>query len=105
MSVLIKDMEMPKPKFADMETVYDAYVLVSPNGHAAIVVDNEDGLDSTEFSLVHVPKHGRLIDADALKSDGFHTLVCHTGKMPYEFTAMLIDDAPTIIKAEEENDI
>ena len=51
--------------------------------------------------LVSVPDHGRLIDADALKSDGFHTLVCYTGKMPYEYTAMLIDDVPTIIQAEE----
>ena len=66
MSVLICGMEMPKPKLADMATVYHAYVLVSPNGHAAIVVDNEDGLDSTEYSLVPVTPHGRLIDADAL---------------------------------------
>ena len=51
--------------------------------------------------LVPVPPHGRLIDADALKSDGFHMIVCYTGKMPYEYTAMLIDDAPTIIPAEE----
>lgn len=51
--------------------------------------------------LIELPPHGRLIDADALKSDGFYTIVCYTGKMPYEYTAMLIDDAPTIIPAEE----
>lgn len=49
---------------------------------------------------VPVPKHGKLIDADVLKSNGFYTLICYTGKMPYEYTAMLIDDAPTIIPAE-----
>lgn len=99
MGVYIKGMEMPKPKL--MATVYHAYVLVSPNGHASIVVDNEDGLNSTAYPLVPVPPHGRCIDADALKSKGFYTTVCYTGKMPYEYTAMLIDDAPTIIPAEE----
>ena len=63
MGVYIKGMEMPKPKLADMATIYNAYILVDPNGRAAIVVDNEDGLDSTEYSLVPVPPHGRLIDA------------------------------------------
>jgi hypothetical protein len=52
-----------------------------------------------EIIAVPVPPHGRLIDADALKSDGFNAVVCYTGKMPYEYTAMRIDDAPTIIPA------
>ena len=56
------NMEMPKPKLTDRVTVYNAYILVSPDGHAAIVVDNEDGLDSTEYPLVPVPEHGDLID-------------------------------------------
>lgn len=56
MGIYIPNMEMPKPKLAD--TVYDAYIIVSPNGHAAIVVDNEDGMDSTEYPLVPVPPHG-----------------------------------------------
>lgn len=64
--ILIRGMEMPKPKLADMVTVYDAYVLVRPNGRAVIVVDNEDGLDSTEYPLVPVPPHGRTIDVAAL---------------------------------------
>ena len=54
--------------------------------------------------LIPVPEHGRLIDADASKSDGFHTLVCYTGKMPYEYTAMLIDDVPTIIPADKDGE-
>lgn len=55
MGLYIPNMQMPKPKLAD--TVYDAYIIVSPNGHAAIVVDNEDGMDSTEYPLVPVPPH------------------------------------------------
>ena len=66
MSIYIKGMKMPKPKLTDMITIYNAYVLVSPNGHATIVVDNENGLDSTEYLLVSVPEHGDLIDRDAL---------------------------------------
>ena len=94
MSVLIRGMEMPKPKLADMATVYDAYILVRPNGHAAIVVDNEDGLDSKEYPLIPVPPHGRLIDGDAVvrKIESF----CGT-----HWTTMEIKRAPTIIPAEE----
>lgn len=65
MAILIKGMKMPKPKFADITTVYNAYVLVHPNGHAVIVVENEDGLDSTEYPLTPVPPHGDLIDQGA----------------------------------------
>ena len=105
MSILIKGMVMPKPKFADMATVYDAYVLISPNGHAAIVVDNEDGLDSTEYPLVPVPPHGRLIDADALKDIEFHGLQADK-KISYQMgwndaIATIAENATTIIPAEE----
>ena len=58
MGVYIKGMKMPKPKFADITTVYNAHVLVHPNGHAVIVVENEDGLDSTEYPLTPVPPQG-----------------------------------------------
>lgn len=64
MGLYIPNIEMPKPKLAD--TVYDAYIIVSPNGHAAIVVDNEDGMDSTEYPLVPVLPHGDSIDRAAL---------------------------------------
>jgi CBS domain-containing protein len=103
MSVLIRGMEMPKPKLTDPATVYYAYILVRANGHAVIVVDNEDGLDSTdstEYPLVHVPPHGRLIDADELM---LRVNMHGTNKF-----GMLDDDirefinaAPTIIEAEE----
>lgn len=93
MSVYIKGMEMPKPKFSDIATVYDAYVLVSLNGHATIVIDDEDGLDSKEYPLVHVPEHGRLIDADALLGTERET-----------FEDYHISEAPTIIPADNEGE-
>ena len=102
--VYIKGMEMPKPKLADMAIVYDAYILVSPNGHAAIVVDNEDGLDSTEYPLVPVPPHGRLGDLDELKERATKRLYASNhGSMAEAYYASiidLIDSAPTIIPAE-----
>ena len=104
MGVYIKGMEMPKPKLTDMATVYNAYVLVSPNGHATIVVDNDDGLDSTEYLLVSAPPHGRLIDADALcdllmnLADNEYTPKVFASYLSYE------ENAPTIIPASEDGD-
>lgn len=66
MSVYIRGMEMPKPKSTTMATIYGAYILVSPNGHTVIVVENEDELDTTKYPLIPIPSCGRLIDADAL---------------------------------------
>ena len=98
MAVLIKGMEMPKPKLADMATIYNAYILVDPNGCAAIVVDNEDGLDSTEYSLVPVPAHSRLIDADEFLKRAIGTK-CFRG----DYALMLeelVGESTTIIPAE-----
>lgn len=120
--ILIRGMEMPKPKFTDMATVYDAYILVSHNGHATIVVDNEDGLDSTAYPLVPVPEHGRLIDADAFsekiieiverqKYDDLYTKSLSVGEILREVVNELrgagldgFDNAPTIIRAEPEKE-
>ena len=116
MSVYIS-MEMPKPKLTDMATIYNAYILVSPDGHAAIVVDNEDGLDSTEYSLVPLPEHGRLIDADAFTDaidsiDWYHQApnkeMVH-GANPAEHQAWYkeqdifaaVENAPTVIPEDE----
>lgn len=98
MSIYIKGMKMPKPKLTDMVTVYDAYVLVSPNGYATIVVDNEDGLDSTEYLLIPIPEHGDLIDRDMLT---ISTAVPLDGK-PYQYVSINnIKAAPFIIPAEK----
>lgn len=107
MGVYIKGMEMPKPKFTDMAAVYCAYVLVRPNGHVAIVVDNEDGLDSTEYPLAHVPPHGRLIDADALMKEIQETCKrlygtddISTASQTLSAFKFYIGEAPTIIESE-----
>ena len=101
MAILIKGMKMPKPKFADITTVYNAHILVHPNGHAVIVVENEDGLDSTEYPLTPVPPHGDLIDRDVLKENG-ELVNEDMGLYSYQGIAMdSINFARVIIEAEE----
>ena len=53
--------------------------------------------------LVHVPPHGRLGDLDAL-ADKHRTMAYENGGRSYSFHTSAkawIDDAPTIIPAEE----
>ena len=101
MSAYIKGLEIPKPKFTDLTTIYDAYILVSPNGQAAIVVDNKDGLDSTEYSLISISPHGDLIDRDVLT---ISTAVPLDGK-PYQYVHIdNIKAAPVVIPAEEDEE-
>ena len=49
--------------------------------------------------LVEIPKHGRLIDADAIKRD----IDANRPDRIYEdaWTLTVIDDAPTVIESEE----
>ena len=89
MAIYIKGVEMPT------EGVF--CIDIFPDGRVAGHYD----CTIKQAKAVPVPPHGRLIDADALNSDGFHAVFRYTGKMPYEYTAMRIDDAPTIIPAEE----
>ena len=101
MSIYIKDMKMPTPKLTNMVTVYDAYVLVNPNGYATIVVDNEDGLDSIEYPLISISPHGDLIDRDMLT---ISTAVPLDGK-PYQYVHLdNIKAAPVVIPAEEDEE-
>jgi hypothetical protein len=103
MGVYINGMEMPKPKLADMATIYGAYILVSPNGHAAIVVENEDGLDTTEYHLTYVPPHGKLKDADAIERNLLKMQQAQTGPCSHGIrkSRAVLRDAPTIIPAVE----
>lgn len=91
MSILIKGMEMPKNCNKCPMTV-DGYcrIIGYPNGDAL-----NKRYKPLWCPLVEVPKHGRLIDADAL-----------TGKAYMDGKLMCvemddIEDAPTIIEAEE----
>lgn len=98
MSILIKDMEMPRPKLAGMVAVYTAYIVVKHNGDVKIVVDNEDKTDSTEYSLVPVPPHGRLIDADELLRATLENFFF------YFVPRWMVKEAPTVIPADKDGE-
>ena len=100
MSVYIKGMEMPK-----VAGRLEAVIQIHKDGSAIIAVSPaEDEIGYwKEYPLLPVPDHGRLIDADALmakdrqiyRSDGAAIGIKRYIEL-YE-----IDDAPTIIEAEE----
>lgn len=103
MSVLIKGMKMPKACFwrdkngsLTICPLCDADGYCGANGEQrCLVPENEMPNDCP---LIELPPHGRLIDADALKrkrkwTDDFY----ETEYVEVED----IDDAPTIIPAEE----
>lgn len=101
MSILIKGMEMPK----DIEP--------------GLVIEFADGIDGKRYARLYhyrhggltewleavpVPPHGRLIDADALYEMcvlDTNTDVMASTKRINEYMQLKIDDAPTIIEAEE----
>lgn len=85
MSVLIKDMEMPRNclecKIKAWEEGFNEYVCPF-SGIICLSIGRQD-----DCPLVELEKHGRLIDADALFRD-------------IEWND--IEDAPTVIEAEDE---
>ena len=93
MSVLIKGIEMPKD-------------CVSCRWHArwgceitGIVTNGAQGCP-----LVEVPPHGRLIDADALESLIYERISDLDYKADAFDILRIVQDMPTIIEAEEDND-
>lgn len=85
MSILIKGLDMPKGDEMFCINIY-------PDGKVCIDMDLKCKRIAT---AVPVPPHGRLIDADALPRYTGYAL--SAGEV-----AMAIENAPTIIEAEEE---
>ncbi len=95
MSILIKDMEMPK------DGVYWCEIGVADD----IAMITIHGEDRKSFPLVPVPPHGRLIDQDAYRDEfmnGVYAL-CNDDPDNYRANAIIdsYDNAPTVIEAEE----
>ena len=99
MSVLIKGMKMP--------TKENAVILITPSGDVWMIGDmpNED-THLVKAKAVPVPPHGRGIDADALKvSLVFAEKTAEWAVPALRAVLMVIDEMPTIIPAEEANDV
>lgn len=88
MSIIIKGMDMPKP-----DTFNN--IIIHSNGQVAMPFWGK-GMQAVEgIEAQQLPPHGRLIDADALIKEwesGFYRRIVEA----------LMEDAPTIIEAEEE---
>ncbi len=102
MSVLIKGMEMPKNCY-DCPLNYDtidcmvADIALREKGGGDFLYEHER---ASHCPLVPVPKHGRLIDADALLK-GCERVATKYATREYAFSQSALDNAPTVIPAEE----
>ncbi len=90
MGVYIHDMEMPT-----------ASVLFCIHPDGKVFADLEGGW--REYKAIPVPKHGRLIDADALKAEGWELQMFRHDEYGCSITCRSLDseDIPAIIPAEE----
>ena len=87
--ILIKHMKLPENQ---------VHVILNPNGLVEVLDENNILLE--EYQAVSVPKHGRLIDADALLK-GCERVATEYATREYAFSQSAIENAPTIILAEE----
>ena len=90
MSVYIKGMEMPKSCLeCDLQNDY---------GWCPTKREIVDKYSYATCPLIHVPDHGRLIDADATEK-----LFRGMGAEVWADAAEIVAEAPTIIPADEED--
>ena len=99
MGVYIKGMEMPVFEHQSWD------IRKGADGKWYMVDTNAETSDGAWHEVVHVPPHGRLIDADALEQNAQkRLLMCNRNdnqfQKPYE-VMRAITLAPTIIPAEE----
>lgn len=94
MSIVIKGMDMPKSG--------EKIIILTSSGY----VEDVSGqvIHGVEAVEVKAP-HGRLIDAGELSVD----LCCYSdydgGSTEYGYSYEMLDNAPTIIEAEEKDDV
>ena len=110
--ILIRGMEMPKEGCKDCLLVKRGQVFdICPFLKREVNGNVERGGKPLDCPLVPVPPHGRLIDADALMNlirEHSYPLTAHFNSTDYGmFTIGIqqaVDETPTIIEAEEEQE-
>lgn len=102
MSILIPNMAMPKS--CSKCTFGDGYACYATN--LKVQDDDWENTRASSCPLVELPKHGRLIDADALDKHIYNDVPLKVFGNIARMANMriLIDDAPTIIESEGEDD-
>lgn len=95
MSVLIKDMEMPKNcwecSLSDVDDDYGRCCLFS--GIACLNIGRQNNCP-----LIEVPPHGRLIDGDALMTEMMDSDLDHLQRDDWKEVIQIVADAPAIIE-------
>jgi hypothetical protein len=105
MSIILKGIDLPKENLR--------VICLFPNGAEELVVlDADSGATAGRpIQVIQIPKgHGRLIDADALETVFKDMAKCEWNQKAFpiswayafEDTIDKIEDAPTILEAEEE---
>ena len=110
MSILIKGMEMPKNcAVCRLEKdLFGRAICFGYEDGRALHKDDLPPVGNEErrpdwCPLVPVPKHGRLIDADALKNSlAFAESTARWAVPALRAVLMVIDEMPTIIESEDE---
>ena len=104
MSILIKDMEMPKGR--------PVCIVIDAAGQARRYdLNNDRYADDELFEAVSVPPHGRLADMNELgkKYDEIVHNFCHGNfRSGWDFLCEvreILDNAPTIIEGRGESDV
>ena len=96
MSILIKDMKMPSCNDCPLAGDFHCNLMPSiPTLCKEYDIAVQNGKRLNNCPLVEIPPHGRLIDADALNYSNTDYCGNHLVYL------VDIDDAPTIIPAEE----
>lgn len=96
MSILIKDIEMPKEGNWTTVRIY-------PDGTCAVPNWQGDCTLIKGAQAISVPSHGRLIDSDALKNSlAFAESTARWAVPALRAVLMVIDEMPTIIPSESE---
>lgn len=99
MGVYIKGMEMPEKTYAHCMLIKD----IDGSVQLHVCTKNSEEISEWEFfDLVHVPPHGDLIDRDALRDNNCDAFEINGADGTIlAMDVSIIDDAPTIIEAEE----
>ena len=100
MSILIKGMEMPKSCSDCPMLDWDLdYIKCKVTGRHFKVKEEPFGARRmNDCPLIELPPHGRLIDADALESNGWYLMRVNIKDGKYETANLMI--APTVIEAD-----
>ena len=105
MSILIRDMEMPK-SCLECRLYNDPWCMAKNRNQWRTAYNRPPKVErQNDCPLIEVPPHGKLIDADALKNSlAFAENTAKWAVPALRAVLMVIDEMPTIIPPESEGE-